>query len=293
MKLPFKSRVAKLLSFRPKKTAASKQASKNTTSSLLEDPSETCTAAEGSCKFTDIPANSDHTRSSNRELEQKCKEEESSIVLETLLMTTEEIRANMFAVGGVSKTEKGSRNEQQVAAATTVPLHTSMALEGERRISIVKDFFHRINKHEPSSAEELVTDDLQFHFYDLSKTLDCELPWEYWVEEHERINASFPDFRFQYERAVPISVSNDDDDEEEVVVVVLLGFRASGTHTGEPYGLGPCEAIPATGKRVLNDPEEVYCFLRGDKIARIVDYPRGEMTGPPGFYTQIGGFPMM
>lgn len=151
-------------------------------------------------------------------------------------------------------------------------------------LATAKGFVERVNRHDNRSAKELVTPDNHWHFYNLSKTLENELPWSCWAEEHERINASFPDFRFVYRQAVLVPGG-----------IALQGFRASGTHTGEPYAMGACEPIPANGTKVLNDEEETYLFFRPgeSEIARIVVCPKGEMTGPAGFYTQIGGFPMM
>ena len=78
-------------------------------------------------------------------------------------------------------------------------------------------------------------------------------------------------------------------------VVVLQGFQAGGTHTGAPFACGPCEPIEATGKVIVNDPEEVYLFFRRgeEKISRIIVCAKGEMTGPAGIYTQLGGFPLL
>jgi hypothetical protein len=154
----------------------------------------------------------------------------------------------------------------------------------KKRIAAVQEFVTRVNSHNLEFAGELVTDDNDWHFLDQKKKLDGELAWKYWVEEMTKVNASFPDFAFQYESIV-----------YKCGTVVLRGFRAGGTHTGAPYTFAHCEPIEAAGKKVLNDEEEaLFLFREGEhSIARIIIAPRGEMTGPPGFYTQLGGFPLL
>ena len=127
-------------------------------------------------------------------------------------------------------------------------------------------------------------DDAIIQFMDKNKRLDCEMSWKMWAEEMESLTASFPDFSFTCD-----SMSCDQG------VVVLHRCQAKGSHSGAPYSCGPCEPIPAEGKKVMNDPEDIYVFFREgeDKISRIVVCARGEMSGPAGIYTQLGGFPLV
>lgn len=121
----------------------------------------------------------------------------------------------------------------KAATATTTPAASQNTItDGKKRVAAVEEFVSRVNAHNLPSAGDLVTDDSHWHFYTPTKEMNLELPWSCWVEEMERVNASFPDFKFQYERAVLTAEG----------AVALLGFRARGTHTGEPYGFGPRES---------------------------------------------------
>ena len=75
--------------------------------------------------------------------------------------------------------------------------------------------------------------------------------------------------------------------------VVVRDLVASGTHTGTPYACGPCEPLPPSGQHVKCDKEELYfTFGEDGKISQLTIIPMGEMTGPQGVYTLLGGFPM-
>lgn len=154
----------------------------------------------------------------------------------------------------------------------------------EKRIEAAKQFVARMNAHRITSIAELMTKDSYLHFLNQAKELDAELSWDCWSQAMEQLNESFPDFNVQYQNIV-----------YKCGAVVMQGFRAGGTHTGKPFAFGPCEPIETTGIKVLNDPEEILFFFHEgqDKIARFIVAPRGEMTGPAGFYTQLGGFPLL
>ena len=155
----------------------------------------------------------------------------------------------------------------------------------EKRIEMIKDFFRRWTASEWKSTWQLFHGDMEWHFYNQEKKKDAVMSWDAMAEELDKIFAAFPDFHFEYEHLGAASCKTS--------VVVVQNIQAHGTHTGAPYALGPCEPIEAKGKKVINDPEEFYFFFIGDKIARLCVCPKGEMTGPPGLYTQIGGFPGM
>ena len=110
-----------------------------------------------------------------------------------------------------------------------------------------------------------------------------EMAWNDLAGEVDKLKQSFPDFCLIHK------FLKDGRNGEPVAA----RFVAVGTHTGVPFGFGPCEPIPAQGKKVINDPEEFHYFFRKGKICRIRVYPQGDMTGPSGFYTQIGGFPLL
>ena len=75
------------------------------------------------------------------------------------------------------------------------------------------------------------------------------------------------------------------------IIVSLVFATASGTHTGAPYGFGPYPAIEATGRVVLNDPEEATITIdeKTGLITNMRFVAKGCRSGPPGFYEQIGG----
>ena len=152
------------------------------------------------------------------------------------------------------------------------------------RVAMVREIMIRINNQDLEGAGQLLTDDCQLEFSDDKKNLDMDMAWPHWVAEQEKIFASFPDFKFDYEKL-----------EHRSGAVVVRKVTCSGTHTGEPYGFGPCDPIEATGVKVKNDPEELCFFFREgeEKFCRITVYARGEMSGPAGIYTQLGGFPLM
>jgi len=176
---------------------------------------------------------------------------------------------------------------QAMAESLGKAKETDSICSTDDKVAIVHEFMVRWNAYDLNGAKQLTTQDSEWYFYDQLKLQDAVMSWDALAVEVSHIFASFPDFLFQYETVGYTGASR----ASEVVVVPYL--QSSGTHTGAPYALGPCEAIEAAGKKVLNDPEEFYFFFHGDKIARICVCPKGEMTGPPGLYTQIGGFPGM
>lgn len=102
------------------------------------------------------------------------------------------------------------------------------------------------------------------------------------IESNHHVAASFPDLAFEYRKIEVI----------EGRKVVVSGFRGSGTHTGRPYGFAPFPEVPTSGIAVKNDPE-TFVFELNEKceVRKLRIEATGEMSGPPGFYKQIGGFP--
>lgn len=158
----------------------------------------------------------------------------------------------------------------------------------EKRIAIAREHWNCVVGNNLRAARALVSDDMHVHFMDDAKDLYMDIRWDDWALEHERMCASFPDLSMRYFNVTHCCGA-----------VVLQGVRFSGTHTGAAYAFGPCPLIETTHKYVENDPEEIYYFFQSgkekhkDKICRIIVCPKGEMTGPAGFYTQLGGFPLL
>ncbi|CAB9529818.1 unknown protein [Seminavis robusta] len=97
--------------------------------------------------------------------------------------------------------------------------------------------------------------------------------------EHDKLYKSFPDIKFTYECIK----------EDRAGQVVVEELRASATHTGEPYGFGPFPPVPTSNKSVANDPERLWFTVKDGKIVMMQVISLGDITGPPGFYVQIGG----
>lgn len=105
------------------------------------------------------------------------------------------------------------------------------------------------------------------------------------TEEVQKMFDAFLDFKFMMRTPEESAVQEG--------VIVVHDFVATGTHTGKPFGIGPCEPIKGTGKFVLLDAEEHHYYFRDGKVCKEEVVPMGEMTGPMGIYIQIGGFPIM
>lgn len=163
-------------------------------------------------------------------------------------------------------------------------------------VEVVKEFVSCFNERRLQDAsEKLIKEDMNCEFYDVSgQELLCEMRWNLLFEEGEKLFLAFPDFRIiakvinEGSSSSP-SQQQQDDDTPSVVKMLLV---SCGTHTGADYGFGPYPPIGPSGRKVVNDPEEVHFYLEGNKICKIVIYPTGEKTGLQGFYAGPGGFPI-
>jgi len=100
----------------------------------------------------------------------------------------------------------------------------------------------------------------------------------------ERLYKSFPDMKFSYGS---ISVPRDNKN-----AVILDNVRCCGTHTGAPYSMVPglFPDIEATGTYCINDEERFILKLdENGKVRSMEVVALGSVTGPAGFYEQIGG----
>ena len=172
------------------------------------------------------------------------------------------------------------------AKGQNAPPSSSVApAEMKRRLAMVEEFIRLCNAGDwQGSGATTFETDAELYFTDQHKNVDVRIPWRMWVEENYKVAASFPDFHFTCHEWVTTDCG-----------VIVVHAQASGTHTGAPYACGPCEPIDAAGSKVCNDPEEFCFFFREgqEKCCRMVVCAKGEMTGPPGLYTQIGGFPAL
>lgn len=119
---------------------------------------------------------------------------------------------------------------------------------------------------------------------------DVIMSGQEYVDTIKQITSSFPDFHFETK---DFSLKSSDDKSAVVTGTIV----AVGTHTGEPFALGPHSAVPTKGIKCRNDPEVVewtFSKTSDDKlqVKSFVVIPVEEgakYTGPPGFYKQVGG----
>ncbi|CAB9520644.1 expressed unknown protein [Seminavis robusta] len=148
---------------------------------------------------------------------------------------------------------------------------------------VVRAYVQKLNDHDMDGARELVADGCRCIF---TKADNMELGFNEMAAEVANMFDAFPDFNFRYDSSI--------DERRSDGVVIWSDFVPNGHHTGKPYGFGPCPAIEASGKYVENSPETLYFHVNEQgKICKLVAECEGEMAGPPGIYTQIGGFPLM
>ncbi|CAB9502558.1 expressed unknown protein [Seminavis robusta] len=100
-----------------------------------------------------------------------------------------------------------------------------------------------------------------------------------WIAETEKAQQSFPDIHFQYE-----SIKGD-----RSGMVLVEELNASGTHTGKPYGFAHFPPVSTTYNFIVNDPERLWFKVKDGKITAMEVISLGDLTGPPGFYAQVGG----
>eukprot|EP00934_Nitzschia_sp_Nitz4_P004939 Nitzschia sp. Nitz4//scaffold299_size22801//20930//21568//NITZ4_008540-RA/size22801-processed-gene-0.54-mRNA-1//-1//CDS//3329546357//4929//frame0 len=193
----------------------------------------------------------------------------------------------------VTKSKEAADNDSAQWATPNMPVKRGSARFGKlpspegsevprsvimQNLNAVMDLIEAMNKQDYQKLLEVTSDDYIVEFE------QQELIRSDFFEELEKVWKSFPDFSIEGEY---YEVRPDG-------VIVAHKFVPKGTHTGAPYGCGPYDAIPASGKKVVNAPETVYFYCRDGKVCRhIVIYNEGDMSGPAGFYTQLGGFPLL
>ena len=179
------------------------------------------------------------------------------------------VHANKDKKGGGTERPNGSKG---ASISTTDPA------EDERMIA-AKSFINCWNDHDMEACRQFVTVDF------VTKFDEFEAEFDDYAREAQNVFDAMPDFNF---RSKPGCMTLRDDG-----VVVVENLIPNGHHTGKPYAFGPCEPIEAKGTYVENAPETLYFHFRNGKIYKQIVVAHGEMTGPPGIYTQLGGFPLL
>ena len=183
---------------------------------------------------------------------------------------------NLFGNKSSKSTTKKSKQEGSDTKKESAP---EAAFEDER-LTVAKAYLQSKNNRDMEASRKLLTSDFVTQF----KEFEAEL--EDYARESQNLYDAFPDFNVKHTVDNPITLREDG-------VVVIDRIVPNGHHTGKPYSFGPCEPIEPKGTYVENSPETIYLHFRGDKIYKQEIVSHGEMTGPPGFYTQLGGFPLL
>lgn len=121
------------------------------------------------------------------------------------------------------------------------------------------------------------------HFHEKAEIIfkDAPMNVEDFATEGRKMTDAFPDFQLILGPC-----------KETEPGTVVIDVRATGTHTGKPYGFGPFPPVDITGIKVVLDVERTTFTIVDGKIMRLFVESMGEKTGPPGFYSSIGGFPI-
>lgn len=144
---------------------------------------------------------------------------------------------------------------------------------------VVLRFFRLVNEHNMRGAFDCFDPSASID-YDSLSICATEL-----CNEMETLLRAFPGYIVKHSTAREVSPG----------CVIVEFVVASGTHTGGSYAFGPFPPVVASGKFVRND-RECYTFQL-DERNRVthcrVNCKDGILSGPGGFYEQVGGFPCL
>lgn len=117
-----------------------------------------------------------------------------------------------------------------------------------------------------------------------------------YLAEMKDVFESFPDLTFEYKAIeLPPPRKGENVNTSTPTSCIIRGFAARGTHTGMPYGFGPFPPIPTSNQSVYIEPLDyrIQVDIGTGTILRVIAMDdRNVVSGPPGLYTQIGGFPL-
>lgn len=141
------------------------------------------------------------------------------------------------------------------------------------------------NRHAPPEeilAECFASHDTKIKFEDAPSLTAAQF-----VQEIAKCYRSFEDVHWEHESCKGNPNPNKKNE------VIVENFVVTGTHTGAPFGFAhfpPISADPENPKHVVLCPDRVFVTINKDgKIADMMVYSMGNLTGPPGFYLGIGG----
>ena len=114
---------------------------------------------------------------------------------------------------------------------------------------------------------------------------EAEMTAKEFHQSMKEVFASFPNLHFfwKFMRITGVDAAT------QSTIVEVGDYFGIGKHEGRPYAFGPYEAIPATGKTVRDEKILFTFFVKDGKIIKAIVDAFGDIVGPPGFYTKIGG----
>lgn len=175
------------------------------------------------------------------------------------------------------------RNLSSLMAADRVgeELQVPVAAERSPNEKTVALFFQLINRHRIQEiATQCFAPNGTIAFQNMSTAIGE------FCTEMESIVMSFPNFDISFTTIA----------EKSFGIVVVEDGVATGTHTGAAYGFGPFPPVAKSHRTVRNDPERYEFHLdENQRIThcRVCCRDEGALSGPAGFYEQVGGFPCL
>jgi len=148
-------------------------------------------------------------------------------------------------------------------------------------IKLVRQYLYFKDAHNMEGMDSITAKNCTFFFIDA----DADMPKSEFYEALKDTYASFPDLHFFWKYMKISGI----DSATGCTIVKVRDYYGIGKHTGKPYAFGPYEAIPATGKIVQDENISWAFFVKDGKIVKTTLDAYGEIVGPPGFYSKIGG----
>ena len=156
------------------------------------------------------------------------------------------------------------------------PITTKVTLPTESKaVQAAKRFVETFNSHDAESIAKTMSPTCSIEFIEAKMSCDS------FMEENRMVLKCFPDINFAYKSVKDIAPN----------VAFIDKLCVTATHTGAPYGFGPYPAIEPKGYKIKNDPEDTTITIDPETglITRMKIVAHGRLSGPPGFYEQIGG----
>ena len=151
-------------------------------------------------------------------------------------------------------------------------------------LRVVREWIQYKDEHNMEKMKELIHEKCFFTFSDS----ETEMPSREFIEACSDCFDSFPDLHFFW-KSMKIQGINSNTSRYPGTVVVIKDYYGIGKHTGTPYSFGPYPPVEPTGTTVRDENIEFTFTVRDGKIVNATIYAFGEVVGPPGFYTKVGG----